>query len=85
MAMESPTDYLRPISLSSLTAERQTAPGGGNYAYLGKPFHRVPGQRTQLEMGGEPFDVFLPEIPTDAAVSIAAGRRNAVWIRRTVA
>ena len=32
------------------------------YPNVGKPFHSVPGQTVQLEMGGVPFDVFLPEM-----------------------
>ncbi len=36
------------------------APAGTQYASLGKAFHSVPGQEIQLEMDGEPFDVYLP-------------------------
>lgn len=36
------------------------APSGFVYPNVGKPFHSVPGQTIQLEMSGEPFDVFLP-------------------------
>ncbi|MFM6917107.1 MAG: Ig-like domain-containing protein, partial [Dolichospermum sp.] len=36
------------------------APEATQYASLGKPFHSVPGQSTQLCMDGLPFDVYLP-------------------------
>ncbi|GCL35462.1 hypothetical protein SR1949_05570 [Sphaerospermopsis reniformis] len=36
------------------------APAATQYASLGKPFHSVPGQSTQLFMDGLPFDVYLP-------------------------
>ena len=36
------------------------APEATQYASLGKPFHSVPGQSTQLFMDGQPFDVYLP-------------------------
>ena len=36
------------------------APAGFVYPNVGKPFHSVPGQTAQLEMNGEPFDIFLP-------------------------
>ncbi|MEA5620007.1 ScyD/ScyE family protein [Cronbergia sp. UHCC 0137] len=36
------------------------APDATQYASLGKPFHSVPGQSTQLFMDGLPFDVYLP-------------------------
>ena len=40
------------------------APDGTTYATLGKPFHSVPGQTTQLTLDGDPFNVFLPPIAT---------------------
>ena len=36
------------------------APTGTMYPSVGKPFHSVPGQSTQLFMDGKPFDVYLP-------------------------
>jgi|GEM_PF-1024795 len=36
------------------------APAGLTYPTVGKTFHSIPGQATQLTMDGEPFDVFLP-------------------------
>ena len=36
------------------------APAATQYASLGKPFHSVPGQSTQLFMDGVPFNVYLP-------------------------
>ena len=36
------------------------APPGTSYPSVGKPLHSVPGQRTQLEMDGQTFDIFLP-------------------------
>ena len=36
------------------------APPGTVYPTVGKPFHSVPGQSTQLTMDGEPFNIYLP-------------------------
>ncbi len=36
------------------------APAGMMYPSVGKPFHSVPGQSTQLIMDGTPFDIYLP-------------------------
>ncbi len=36
------------------------APPGTVYPSVGKPFHSVPGQTTQLNMNGVPFNIFLP-------------------------
>jgi hypothetical protein len=36
------------------------APAGTQYASLGKAFHSVPGQSTQLFMDGVPFNIYLP-------------------------
>ncbi len=36
------------------------APAGTMYPSVGKAFHSVPGQMTQLNMGGVPFNIFLP-------------------------
>lgn len=52
------------------------APDGSSHAYLGKPFHSIPGQRTQLEMAGEPFDIYLPPIPLDARTPIRQGEET---------
>lgn len=43
-----------------IDASNAVAPAGTQYASLGKAFHSVPGQRTQLNMNGVPFGVFLP-------------------------
>ena len=49
----------------------QNAPDGTNYATLGKPFHSIPGQRTQLSMGNEPFDIYLPPMASSDVVTLA--------------
>lgn len=36
------------------------APAGETYATVGKPFHSIPGQATQLTMDGAVFDIYLP-------------------------
>ncbi|MBD2152111.1 Ig-like domain-containing protein [Pseudanabaena sp. FACHB-1277] len=36
------------------------APAASQYASLGKPFHSIPGESTQLFMDGVPFDIYLP-------------------------
>ena len=38
----------------------RNAPSGTVYPTVGKPFHPVPGQTIQLNMGGVPFDIHLP-------------------------
>ena len=38
------------------------APTGTTYATVGKPFHSVAGQSTQLFMDGETFDIYLPPV-----------------------
>ena len=40
------------------------APAGTVYATVGKPFHSIPGEETQLTMDGEAFDIFLPPMAT---------------------
>ena len=37
-----------------------SAPAGTQYASLGKAFHSVPGQSTQLTMDGSAFNIYLP-------------------------
>lgn len=46
------------------------APPGTVYATLGKPFHTVPGQATQLAMNGEPFDIYLPPMAAGDVVPL---------------
>ena len=66
------------------------APGGTAYATLGKPFHSVPGQRVQLEMNHEPFDVYLPpmamsdivDLNLDADTEVGFGTAAQAQIRR---
>ncbi|MDJ0844826.1 Ig-like domain-containing protein [Crocosphaera sp.] len=48
------------------------APEGTVYATVGKLFHSIPGQETQLTMDGEPFDVFLPPMATADIQPLAA-------------
>ena len=47
------------------------APNGTQYASLGKAFHSVPGQEVQLEMDGEPFDVYLPVMAASDIVELS--------------
>ncbi|NJO63132.1 MAG: hypothetical protein HC836_34420 [Richelia sp. RM2_1_2] len=46
-------------------------PEGTQYASLGKAFHSVPGQETQLFMDGEPFDVYLPVMSASDIVKLS--------------
>ncbi len=46
-------------------------PEGTQYASLGKAFHSVPGQEVQLEMDGEPFDVYLPVMAAGDVVELS--------------
>jgi len=50
------------VHIDGSTAEN--APEGTEYATVGKLFHSVPGQETQLTMDGETFDIFLPPMAT---------------------
>ena len=52
------------------------SPDGSAYAQLGKPFHSVPGQRTQLEADNDVFDIYLPPIPNGAPVPIIPGQET---------
>ncbi|MEM6777339.1 MAG: Ig-like domain-containing protein, partial [Planctomycetota bacterium] len=69
------------------------APGGTSYATLGKPFHSIPGQRTQLEMDGEAFDIYLPpmaesdivELNTDADTVVGLGAAGQAEVREMFA
>ena len=49
----------------------ENAPEGTQYASLGKAFHSVPGQEVQLEMDGEPFDVYLPVMSASDIVELS--------------
>ncbi len=42
------------------------------YASLGKPFHSVPGQSTQLIMDGTPFNVYLPPMAASDVKPLSA-------------
>jgi membrane-associated phospholipid phosphatase/methionine-rich copper-binding protein CopC len=42
------------------------------YASLGKPFHSVPGQSTQLVMDGTPFNVYLPPMAASDVKPLSA-------------
>ncbi|MCO6456283.1 MAG: Ig-like domain-containing protein, partial [Pirellulaceae bacterium] len=55
MDMPAPDFYVH-IDGSTATS----VPAGFAYPNVGKPFHSVPGQTVQLEMSGQPFDIFLP-------------------------
>ena len=46
-------------------------PEGSQYASLGKAFHSVPGQATQLFMDGEAFDVYLPLMSGSDVVALS--------------
>lgn len=60
------------------------APEGTVYATLGKPFHALPGQRTQLIMDGTPFDIYLPTmaesdvVPLNPAIATIVGLADSV-------
>jgi RHS repeat-associated protein len=54
-------------------ATSTSAPAGGTYASLGKPFHSIPGQSVRLSKGGMmPFNVYLPVVPNDAIQELSA-------------
>ncbi|WP_342190377.1 Ig-like domain-containing protein [Stieleria varia] len=67
-----------PDFFAFIDGSSAVAPDGSSYAYLGKPFASVPGQRTQLNMAGVPFDIFLPPIPSDAMVPVVPGQETLV-------
>lgn len=47
------------------------APAGTIYPSVGKPFHSIPGQRTQLVMDGAPFHVYLPPMAMADVVTLS--------------
>ncbi|MBI1348007.1 hypothetical protein GC163_17175 [bacterium] len=51
-------------------SQASNAPAGAVYATLGKAFHSVPGERTQLNMAGTPFNVYLPPMFGDDIVTL---------------
>lgn len=53
-------------------------PAGMMYPSVGKPFHSVPGQTTQLNMMGVPFDVFLPPMAMGDVQAISAAQDTQV-------
>ncbi|WP_017719654.1 Ig-like domain-containing protein [Kamptonema formosum] len=55
-----------------------TAPAGTQYASLGKPFHSVPGQETQLTMDGETFNVYLPPMAASDVQQLSAAEDTQV-------
>jgi hypothetical protein len=56
----------------------ENAPQGGQYASLGKPFHSIPGQSTQLYMDGAPFDVYLPLMSASDIVELSPNQATDV-------
>ncbi|QLE56856.1 Ig-like domain-containing protein [Nostoc sp. TCL26-01] len=48
------------------------APAGTAYATLGKPFHSVPGQSTQLTMDGATFNIYLPPMAASDIQQLSA-------------
>jgi len=46
------------------------APAGTIYPSVGKPFHSVPGQSTQLNMQGMPFNIYLPPMAMSDVVPL---------------
>ena len=62
MNMPAP-DFFVHIDGSTAT----NAPAGMTYPIVGKPFHSVAGETVQVNMNGEPFDIYLPPVdPADA-------------------
>ncbi|XZE51374.1 Ig-like domain-containing protein [Planctomycetaceae bacterium SH139] len=55
------------VHIDGRTAQPTAA--GRMYPNVGKPFHSVPGETVQIEMDGEPFDIYLPAV---AATDVAA-------------
>ena len=53
-------------------SEVENTPPGTQYASLGKAFHSVPGEAIQLEMDGEPFDIYLPPMAASDVVELSA-------------
>lgn len=50
------------VHVNGLHAE---SPDGFYFPNVGKPFHSIPGESVQLEMDGEPFNVYLPLFSED--------------------
>ena len=49
----------------------ENTPEGTQYASLGKAFHSVPGEAIQLEMDGEPFNIYLPTMAEEDIVTLS--------------
>ena len=54
------------------------APPGTQYATVGKPFHSVPGQSTQLTMDGETFNIYLPPMDLGDLQALSATQETEV-------
>ena len=54
------------------------APAGTIYPSVGKPFHSVPGQSTQLNMQGVPFNVYLPPMSIGDVQALSASEDTVV-------
>lgn len=57
------TDVPAPEFYVEVDAQNSLAPDGFSYGKIRKPLHSEIGQRIQLTMDGETFDMFLPLIP----------------------
>ncbi len=55
-----------------------TAPDGFYYPNVGKPFHTIPGQATQLNMSGVPFDIYLPLMRDEDFTTLTPGQESVI-------
>ncbi len=61
----------------------QIISNNGYYPNVGKPFHSVPGQTTQIELNGEPFNIYLPFILNEAIHDITPGESMTIKLPDT--
>ena len=63
---------------TTISAGGTLIPDDGFFPVIGKSFHSVPGQTVQLEMNGEPFDIYLPFILNEAIQPVVPGQPTTV-------
>jgi hypothetical protein len=72
-------DMPAPIFFVHIDGSTATnAPPGTVYATVGKPFHSVAGQSTQLVMDGETFHVYLPPMSLGDTVPLSSTQQTVV-------
>ena len=69
-------DVPAPEFFVKIDATTAPVPAGFTYPSIRKPFHSVAGHAVQLEMDGQPFDVFLPLIADSDLIPVVIGQET---------